>query len=263
MSGRYRVLVSLLFLCAPALAQETQPDDATGGEPSAVQIDAAVQTLRTDPNLATEKTERVLRWKKEAAKKRKEPQIKPEWMQWLENFFRWFNEAGRILMWVLGAVAAALAVWAIRAWFKRDAERLRLRAVVAPTHVQDLDIRPDSLPDDIGAAAWQQWQRATDGPGRRAALSLLYRGLLSRLVHHYEVPIKASSTEGECVALAQTVVRNRAETPLDMNYVQQLVEVWQRAVYGQHIPADANVQALCLAFAARLQSRGAVVTHDA
>ena len=49
---------------------------------------------------------------------------------------------------------------------------------VAPTHVRDLDIRPETLPADIGAAARQLWERGE----QRAALALLYRGMLSRLV---------------------------------------------------------------------------------
>ena len=43
---------------------------------------------------------------------------------------------------------------------------------VAPSHVRDLDIRPESLPDDVGAAALALWQRGE----QRAALALLYRG---------------------------------------------------------------------------------------
>ena len=65
----------------------------------------------------------------------------------------------------------------------------------AVSHVRDLDVRPESLPDDVGAAAWALWQ-AGKVP---AALSLLYRGALSRLIHRFEVPI--------------TVVRHRGRVP--------------------------------------------------
>ena len=74
-------------------------------------------------------------------------------------------------------------------------------AFVAPTHVRDLDIRPESLPDDIGAAARALWDRGE----HRAALALLYRGLLSRLAHVHRLPIRDSSTEGDCLALAARI----------------------------------------------------------
>ena len=65
-----------------------------------------------------------------------------------------------------------------------------------------LDIRPASLPDDIGAAALALCQRGE----LRAALSLLYRGGLSRLVHQHRAAIGAASTEGECVRIAEALL---------------------------------------------------------
>jgi len=102
------------------------------------------------------------------------------------------------------------------------------------------------LPDDIGAAARQLWQ---DGQ-RRGALALLYRGLISRLVHVYGVPIRGSSTEGECLALAAPRLD---ESP--QRYAARLIGIWQLAVYGGHEPASDTVLALCDEFAGALPSR--------
>ena len=107
--------------------------------------------------------------------------------------------------------------------------------------MRDLDIRPESLPDDVGAAALALWERGE----QRAALALLYRGTLSRLVHVHTVPIRASSTEGECLALAKQRVPAEA-----VSYTTQLVETWTGAVYGARTPASGVVQALCAEFAA-------------
>ncbi len=113
----------------------------------------------------------------------------------------------------------------------------------APTHVRALDIRPASLPEDIGAAAAALWQRGET----TAALSLLYRGALSRLVHVHRVPIRAASTEGECLALARPRL-----APAPAAYVAQLVELWQRTIYAGQRPAGPEVLALCEAFAGQL-----------
>jgi hypothetical protein len=117
------------------------------------------------------------------------------------------------------------------------------RTPAAPSHVRDLDIRPESLPDDIGAAALALWERGE----QRSALALLYRGLLSRLVHSHGVPIRASSTEGECLALAES----RVAAP-SARYATRLVETWTAAVYGDLQPATAAVQTLCGEFAVAL-----------
>jgi hypothetical protein len=119
----------------------------------------------------------------------------------------------------------------------------RNRRFVAPTHVQDLDIRPESLPPDIGAAARDLWDRGE----QRAALALLYRGMLSRLAHVHEVPIRDSSTEGDCLALAaRTLDASRVA------YATQLVRTWQRAIYGGLTIETAEVWDLCAEFAAHL-----------
>jgi len=77
----------------------------------------------------------------------------------------------------------------------------------------------------------------------RAALALLYRGLLSRLAHVYEVPIRDSSTEGDCLLLAGRVLEaRRAE------YATRLVRTWQRAIYGGLSIDAAVVYELCDSF---------------
>ena len=118
---------------------------------------------------------------------------------------------------------------------------------VAPSHVSDLDIRPESLPADIGAAARALWDRNE----RRAALALLYRGLLSRLVHVHRLPIRDSSTEGDCrLRLPKHIFRARAAS-----YTSRLVRVWQRAVYGREDIQTAAVHDLCDGFSATLDAR--------
>ena len=115
---------------------------------------------------------------------------------------------------------------------------------VAPTHVQDLDIRPETLPQDIGAAARLLWDRGD----HRTSLALLYRGMLSRLAHVHRVPIRDSSTEGDCLALSAAM----HPTPGRRQYSLHLVDVWQQAVYGREDVQAAVVYMLCDGFASAL-----------
>jgi len=112
----------------------------------------------------------------------------------------------------------------------------------APTHVQDLDIRPESLPASIGATARRLWDRGE----HRAALALLYRGLLSRLAHAYGLPIRDSSTEGDCLALTTGL------GPPARDYAGRLIVLWQSAVYGHLEIETPLVHALCDEFSGAL-----------
>jgi hypothetical protein len=213
--------------------------------PTTTQVEAAVDTLMADPNLAREKKTRTLKWKSSQA--RQQPSF--GFMPWLAELFKWFGSTARVVIWgVIAVLVAMLAVAIIRQL--RDIELRRApRRSDAPTHVRDLDIRPESLPDDIGAAALALCERGE----HRAALSLLYRGLLSRLVHAYEVPIKQSSTEGDCLALAEHHLQRDT-----MSYVTRLIRTWQRAVYGGKEAESAEVRALCAGFGIALTAPATV-----
>src|SRR6202012_5457640 len=128
--------------------------------------------------------------------------------------------------------------------------------VVTPTHVRDLDIRPESLPDEIGGSALTMWERGE----HRSALALLYRGLLSRLAHVHGVPIRDSSTEGDCVALAVTHLPATRSA-----YVVRLIRVWQRAVYGNIDPTSDEFNSLSAGFSAAVDTlpETAAVGHAA
>ena len=223
----------------PPQKTEADPIAADAPRPTQAQVDDALATVKADPNLAFGRTVRTLQW-------RSEPSDSSGWLaglfvvvKWIVGFLAWIATAGRALVWVAAAVLAALlVVYLARVVRARGMPQLP-KKFVAPSHVRDLDIRPESLPEDVGAAAMALWDRGA----HRAALALLYRGLLSRLVHVHAVPIRDSSTEGECLALAAP--RVGAERT---DYAARLVRVWQGAVYGTERPAGAAVHALCADF---------------
>lgn len=240
----------MLFLTAVLAAAPLRAAPPPAGQvPSAQRIEAAAKMLRKDPNLGADYKMRTLRWVK--GKPSREVEHSSAWVEWVAGLFGWFAQTSRFLFWGAVAVLAAfLGIYLLRLLRERPARALADR-FTAPTHVRDLDIRPESLPDDIGAAARQLWQ---DGQ-RRGALALLYRGLISRLVHVYEVPIRGSSTEGECLALAAPRL---GESP--QRYASRLVRIWQLAVYGGRDPSTEAVFALCDEFGGALPSLQAAGT---
>jgi len=226
-------LAACAFACGAAQA-------ATSADaPTRQQVQAAADVVRTDSNLPGSRTSKTLRFKEhEAEDKAKKPEKKKEstGADWLADFFTAVSEGGRVLVWVLGALLLAWVAVGVRRWVKVRAEGARHAMAPLPSHVGALDIRPQTLPDDIGDAAAGLWQRGQ----QRAALSLLYRGALSRLVHVQAVPIRAALTEGDCVALA-----SRTLAPVPQAFFAQLVDAWQLAAYGDRMPETARVLALC------------------
>jgi hypothetical protein len=244
------VLAALAALGAHAARAQDLPEDlpvALGATPNRYQTDKALEAARADPSLSPKRTVRTLQWH---GTTREQPRERREGgLSWVGGLFTWAAESARVLLWVaVGLLAAMAAVYMARLWRTRARGGGASQAFVAPSHVRDLDIRPESLPDDVGAAARALWQAGE----RRAALALLYRGLLSRLVHLHGVPIRASSTEGDCLALAAA----RLDAPRRA-YTERLVKIWLRAVYGAELPQTDAVERLCTEFAGALAAPAA------
>jgi len=236
-------LFAALLAASSAWADEPASAVAAASAPVTVeQVRGIVAEMRGDPSFANRHTEKRLRWIDDGASK-PPPGKTPSW---LRNLARWLSEGGRGLAWVLGAIAVAMFLVFVWRWARVKADDVMARAALRPSHVNELDIRPESLPDDIAGAARALLLRGE----QRAALSLLYRGALSRLVHDHLVAIRAASTEGECLRLAQRAL------PADGSaYFERLVRAWETEVYAGR-GADASVlDALCAQFDAHFAAR--------
>lgn len=135
-----------------------------------------------------------------------------------------FDDVFKILVWTIVITAIVLVAWQYRKQFA-----LRVGAkpatTTAPKQLFGLSISPDSLPTDILLEFETLWQQGNT----RQALSLLYRALLSYLVHRYQVPLKNSHTEGEVIRLASLL-----QIPLVTHFTEQLTHQWLLLAYGHH-----------------------------
>jgi hypothetical protein len=230
-------LVVSALLCAEPRAQ-----GARAAVPDEQEIARALEAVKKDPNLGTETTITMLRWRDAKA-----PARRPAWWSWIRDFFRWIDQSARYLVWVAAAALVGyLLFFLVRLMSEGREPTYGDATFVAPSHVRDLDIRPESLPADIGTAARALWDRGE----RRPALALLYRGMLSRFAHVHQVPIRASSTEGDCLSLAAAYL---PAAPVE--YATRLVREWQRVVYGRESTDTDTVYGLCDGFAPALDRR--------
>ena len=240
--ARAAVLAIVLLTAGASSVAAAQPSSAVpGGAPNHAEIARAVEEVKADPNLATERTIKTLRWKESS-----KPSRTPSWLTWLAGLFSWVGEFTRVLIWIAAlGLAGLVAVYLTRILATRPGSGDATPFGV-PTHVRDLDIRPETLPADIGAAARHLWERGE----QRAALALLYRGMLSRLAHVHGVPIRDSSTEGDCLMLATALL------PEDRwDYLGRLVRLWQRFGYGRQDVESRIVYSLCDEFDSALRPR--------
>ncbi len=229
-AGGMLLALALCLGAAGVRAADAPPADA----PTRVQVQAAADAVARDADLPGKTTQRSLRFKKTDS-----PPPKDDALPWLVDLMKWLAESARLLVWGAGAVLVALLLVGLWRWRRARGDALLPRPGPLPGRVRNLDIRPESLPDVVGAAAAQLWR---DGRAREA-LSLLYRGALSRLVHQHGVPVRAASTEGECLRLAAGHVDAARSA-----FFAQLVGVWQLAVYAARLPQGDQVLALCETF---------------
>ncbi|HEX6203229.1 MAG TPA: hypothetical protein VF100_09520, partial [Thermoanaerobaculia bacterium] len=146
-----------------------------------------------------------------------------------------FAAFAEVLLWAVAiGLLVLLVAWVVRQAGPWSRGRRSQAGEPPPAVLFGLDLTPESLPDDVPAAARRMFAagRATE------ALGLLYRGALARLARRREVA--ASWTEEECVRhLADQLDAGGAA------WFRRLAVTWQAAAYA-HRPPDADAFAgLC------------------
>lgn len=240
-----------MLACVTLLTAAVTTIAAEAPQPTRAEVAAAIEKLKADPNLGVDKKIRKL--VRNFTPEPDAPRTSPSWLNWLADAFKWLATTARVLVWVAGILLVGILALYIKRFIESRGERSVPLRFSMPTHVRDLDIRPESLPEDVGGAALELWERGE----HRAALALLYRGTLSRLAHVHSVPIRDSSTEGDCLTLAATHL-----PAVRAAYVERLIRVWQRAVYGNVEPTADEFHYLGTSFASALDMPAATAALE-
>ena len=162
------------------------------------------------------------------------------------NFGLFLAEIAEALVWIVAALAVVGLALVLRRWVPTWLER-EPKAYRPPDALFGLALAPESLPDDVAAAA-----AALARAGRlREALSLLYRGALSVLVHRDHLPLAEGDTEGDCVRAARKALPTNAG-----DYFARLVQTWTAAAYAGRLPDAGGAEALCREWAPHFAMRG-------
>lgn len=143
-----------------------------------------------------------------------------------------------VLLWAALFSLIAWLVWRYREWLNAFAGRLRLpraRKYQPPAQLFGLEVAPQSLPADIPGEVERLWDEQP-----RAALGLLYRALLSRMLHEQRLPLTSAHTEAEVLQRVQALQQQELS-----QFSQTLTHHWQNLAYGHRLPPAALKQELC------------------
>mgnify|MGYP001357032317 CR=1 FL=1 len=196
-----------------------------------------IQEVLKDPVFGQKTEEKEWRWRQTPDKP--EESKKPDWFDRFLRFFELLSEALRGLLWVIAALVAVALVSVLIRYRDRWLPRRSGRAP-PPDFLFGLDVRPDSLPADVVAAA-----RALFAAGRcREGLSLLYRGALVALIHRLHVEFRAGDTEGDCLRR----VRGKLDAAAESHFAE-LLAAWQSTAYAERAPSPEALENLCLGWA--------------
>ena len=223
-AGLGRVVATLLF----AAVCFTSPPIRAQAPVAPLDPKTELQEVLKAPEFQTWSQERRLHWKGKTAQKQVTPFQIPQGL---------LKAIGMIFKWLIIAMVLTGAAWFLWRFgrSRRSGGRDRDDRLAPPSDLFGLDIRPGSLPRDVAGAALALW-RAGD---RRAALSLLYRGALARLIHEQGLDVPAGATEGDCLRSALP------HLPVEAGgYFRLLTVAWQTQAYAHREAGDG--ERLCL-----------------
>ena len=137
-------------------------------------------------------------------------------------------------LWLLIAIGLILLIYFRDSWlqfFKRNKEP-EIEEYQAPEVMFGMDVRPDSLPDDIVTEARKLWQENKP----REALSLLYRGALIKLINQEQTKLQNSHTENDVLRVAKKTLNQSKHS-----YLTDLTSLWKQIAYAHRKPDEDQV----------------------
>jgi len=226
------------FILSPVEKVNAEPEGLSNAEAK-----QAIKEIMEKDEFGKEKT--VVRWrskdkdkKKEEKKDKKEeektdPKVKKSDKE-SSNDFGWLSlglgSIGEVILWVAAFALIVLAIIFYLRWSPVGIQKSQKINKKLPKSLFGLEITPESLPDDVGQAAMDLWNK--NDP--LVALSLLYRGVLTTLVHRDGINLRGSATEGDCIRI---VINHGSKLSAEsVAYFRQLTTTWQLAAYAHRLP---------------------------
>ncbi|WP_018607055.1 DUF4129 domain-containing protein [Uliginosibacterium gangwonense] len=242
-SSLFGILASaaLALMLGAVMLSPGEAQAATSRDTAIAKAPETLKEVLKQPEFGKDEVDHQLKWHDDW---RKSDTKDPSWQfpDWFKDFAK---SVGHGLTLVIKSIAAlgriggwlliALAVMALAYLISRFRWQKTKRLHIPPAELAGFDIRPQSLPKDIAAHALELLRN--NDP--RGALSLLFRGSLSRLAHREQVPFTRGDTEGDCLE------RVRKSAPARSGFFARLLGCWQRLAYAHRVIPPSEIEALC------------------
>ena len=223
--------IAAALLVALALGFALAPmQEAHAQQPTARKAPEEIKEVLKDPDFGRKGTRTRIRY------------VGPEWdgksqskpfdWSWVEKLGRWLGEVSRVVAWIAGAALLAFVLYHVARYIRMH--RFGAAGPRRPDFLFGMDVRPESLPDDVAGTA----ESLARQEKLREALSLLYRGALVRFMDA-GVEFRQGDTEGDCMRRVEA-----GEAAARKSYFHRLVDSWQSLAYGHHAVEAAHVGAL-------------------
>lgn len=220
------VLLAAVLACTPG----PHVRDARADDTPAKSAKAEIKAVLDSPEFGTYKDVEGWHYIGEETKPKPLPGDMAFWLK----LSAWFGSFAEAAAWILLIALLCVALYYLRRYIPE------LRRVAAPRYrppdaLFGFDLAPESLPGDVAAAA----EKLRHEGRWREALSLLYRGALSAMVHRHRIALGPADTEGDCARAVG------AALPASAAYFTNLVATWQSVAYAARVPDPALLERLC------------------
>ncbi|NHZ89178.1 hypothetical protein F2P45_09130 [Massilia sp. CCM 8733] len=158
-----------------------------------------------------------------------------------------FNFAADIFKMVVIALAIGLVGWLLYRYRHHLPAFERAAKVRVATEIGGLNIRAESLPPNVTDEVRAFWARGE----QRAALALLYRATLSRLVTEDALALRQGNTEGDCLRLARQAEQRGRLARARLDVADSATTLWLNGAYAARWPGDDVLLACCAAWDAQ------------
>lgn len=183
--------------------------------------------------------------------------------KWIAALAEFFASGARVFAWIGGALLVLFLIYLIARHVGLNGWRVGKSRDV-PEVLFGLDVRPESLPDNVTDAA----KNLLAAGDIRGAVSLMYRGALVSLIQDGRIEISRGDTELQLVARVHRAYGTDAGGDAKAAYFATLVSIWQCVAYARQAIAPAEITLLIDNWAShfnvrRNQTTGAAFTLSA
>jgi len=248
-------VVKILLICGlfqPAMADENDKEKSLNKRPELYherkdinESEYIINDIISKQPFVNVQEEIVWNFAEEDEQDDEETQTPPD-LTWLTGFVAFISMIIEAALWITPLLAVFYLYRYRKYWLSLlRGESLKSEEILLPDTLFGLDIKRDSLPDDIENTARELWQNNKS----REAVSLLYRGSIVRLFDRYRYDLPSGATEQDCIGYVEiqykTINQKNDNAARQIDRFRKITRIWIEIAYAHRLPGDDIFYELC------------------